>query len=45
MTRLVLALFSLALLAGGCVGAEAKRAETLLRDAERALSQARTLRY
>ncbi len=45
MTRLLIALLSLALLAGGCMGAEAKRAETLLRDAEQAMSDAKTLRY
>jgi hypothetical protein len=45
MTRLLLVLLSVGLLATGCIGAEAKRAETLLRDAERALSDARTLHY
>jgi hypothetical protein len=45
MTRLLLVLLSVGLLAGGCIGAEAKRAETLLRDAERALSSARSLTY
>jgi hypothetical protein len=45
MTRLLLVLLSVGLLAGGCIGAEAKRAETLLRDAERALGEARTLHY
>jgi hypothetical protein len=45
MTRLVLALLSFALLAGGCLGAEGKRAQALLQDAERALSGARSLQY
>jgi hypothetical protein len=45
MTRLLLVVLSLALLGAGCLGAEGKRAQTLLQDAEQALSGARSLHY
>lgn len=45
MKRLAGVLLLVALLASGCLGAEARRARDLLQDAERAVAGARTLRY
>jgi hypothetical protein len=45
MRRLAGVLLLVALLASGCLGAEARRARDLLQDAERAMAGARTLRY
>jgi hypothetical protein len=45
MKRVAGVLLLVALLASGCLGAEARRARDLLQDAERAMAGARTLRY
>jgi hypothetical protein len=45
MKRVAGVLVLVALLASGCLGAEARRARDLLQDAERAMAGARTLRY
>jgi hypothetical protein len=45
MRRVLIGLLLLTLLAAGCAGAEARRAQELLRDAESALAGARTLHY
>jgi hypothetical protein len=45
MTRLIVTLLALGLLASGCVGAEAQRARDLLEDSHRAMSGLRSLSY
>jgi hypothetical protein len=45
MTRLLVTLLALGLLASGCVGADAQRARDLLEDSQRAMSGLRSLSY